>query len=236
MIRIMITTNPTIPLNDEDIVSYLKANPDFMRMHPELVDILSAPKADMGKGVADFQSFMIERLKEDKHKAIQVTRQVVENARSNMNNLARIQACVLKILEAKSFAEFIETITMDFSALLNVDITTLVVETSGRDIPHITAAGVRVVPEGTIMMLLNGEDAKLSSNCHGLESLYGSGAGLVRSEALVRVDISMNTPPAMLCFGSRDPDLFKAGQGTELIGFLARVVERVFRLWLDVPA
>lgn len=231
----MLTTNPALPLNDEDIVAYLKANPDFLRAHPELIDALVPPKADMGKGVADFQSFMIERLKEDKHKAIQVTRQVVENARSNMNNLARIQACVLKILEAKSFAEFIETITMDFSQLLNVDITTLVVETSGRDIPHITAAGVRVVPEGTILQLLNGEDARLSSNCHGQEFLYGPGAGLVRSEALVRVDISMNTPPAMLCFGSRDPELFKQGQGTELIGFLARVVERVFRLWLDVP-
>lgn len=232
----MLQTSPALPLTDDDVVTYLKTNPDFMRLHPELVDVLMSPKADMGKGVADFQSFMIERLKEDKHKAIQVTRQVVENARSNMNNLARIQACVLKILEAKSFAEFIETITMDFSALLNVDITTLVVETSGRDIPHITAAGVRVVPEGTIMQLLNGEDARLSSNCYGLEALYGSGASLVRSEALVRVDISMNTPPAMLCFGSRDPDLFKSGQGTELIGFLARVVERVFRLWLDVPA
>lgn len=232
----MITTSPTVPLTDEDVIAYLKTHPDFLRAHPEIMDALMSPKADMGKGVADFQSFMIERLKEDKHKAIQVTKQVVENARSNMNNLARIQACVLKILEARSFAEFIETITMDFSTLLNVDITTLVVETSGRDIPHITATGVRVVPEGTIMQLLNGDDAALSSHCVGLEALYGAGANLVRSQALVRVDISMNTPPAVLCFGSRDPDLFKAGQGTELIGFLARVVERVFRLWLDVPA
>lgn len=232
----MITTNPTLPMTDDDVLAYLKAHPDFLRAHPDLVDSLLPPKADMGKGVADFQSFMIERLKEDKHKAIQVTKQVVENARSNMNNLARIQACVLKILEARSFAEFIETITMDFSAILNVDITTLVVETSGRDIPHITAAGVRVVPEGTILQLLGGEDAVLSSNCVGLEALYGAGANLVRSQALVRVDISMNTPPAILCFGSRDPELFKQGQGTELIGFLARVVERVFRLWLDVPA
>ena len=128
----MLQTAPALPLNDDDIVAYLKSNPDFLRAHPDLVDALIAPKAELGKGVADFQSFMIERLKEDKHKAIQVTKQVVENARSNMNNLARIQACVLKILEAKSFAEFIETITMDFSTLLSVDITTLVVETSGE--------------------------------------------------------------------------------------------------------
>ena len=87
----MITgASDTIPLTDEDIVSYLKKHPDFLRAHPDLLDTLLAPKNEMGKGVADFQSFMIERLKEDKHKAIQVTKQVVENARSNMNNLARI--------------------------------------------------------------------------------------------------------------------------------------------------
>lgn len=232
----MLETKETIPLTDENVLDYLKKHPNFLRHNPDILDELTPPEGLNGKGVADFQQFMISRLKEDKHKAIQVTRQVVENARSNMNNLARIQACILKILEAKSFNEFIETITMDFSALLNVDITTLVVETSGENIPHITAAGVRVVPEGTILQMLNGDDAKLSSHIQGFEALYGSGAGLVKSEALVRVDISMDTPPAMLCFGSRDAELFKDGQGTELIGFLARVVERMFRLWLDVPA
>jgi hypothetical protein len=40
----------------------------------------------------------------------------------------------------------------------------------------------------------------------------------------------------MLAFGSREPDLFQQGHGTELISFLARVVERCIRSWLDLPA
>jgi uncharacterized protein YigA (DUF484 family) len=57
----------------------------------------------------------------------------------------------------------------------------------------------------------------------------------VQSQALLRVDISMDTPPAILAFGSRDPHMFTDGQGTELISFLAGVVERNFRHWLDLP-
>ena len=45
----------------------------------------------------------------------------------------------------------------------------------------------------------------------------------------------MNTPPAILVFGSRDPALFQPGQATDQVMFLARVVERAFRQWLDLP-
>ena len=68
-----------------------------------------------------------------------------------------------------------------------------------------------------------------------IEAIYGAGANLVRSQALVRVDISLDTPPAILAFGSRDPELFQDGQGTEQVSFLARVVERQFRTWLNLP-
>ena len=61
-------------------------------------------------------------------------------------------------------------------------------------------------------------------------------ATLVRSQILLRVDISMGTPPAILAFGSRDPAMFSDGQATDQILFLARVIERCFRSWLSLPA
>ena len=69
----------------------------------------------------------------------------------------------------------------------------------------------------------------------GIEPIFGGGATLVRSQALLRVDISMDTPPAILAFGSRNPHLFEDGQATDQVAFLARVVERAFRRWLDLP-
>lgn len=224
------------PLTPDDVIAFLKANPKFLQNHPQACDYLIPPKAVDGKKVADFQSFMIQRLKDDKQQVMNTTRELVENARNNMNNQQRIHSAILRLLEARSFDEFIQIITMDLSTMLDTDISVLVVESNGHDIPHIHTSGIRVVPKGTIDKWMDGENVLLQSGIGGIEAIYGGGATLVQSQALLRVDISMDTPPAILAFGSRDPMAFQPGQGTEQVSFLARVVERAFRQWLNLPA
>ena len=222
-------------LTAEDIVAYLKAHPKFLQQNPAAVDYLIPPKTGGDKKVKDFQSFMIERLKQDKEKVVTTTRALIDNARSNMNNQLRIQNVVLRLLEAATFEEFIHIITMDMSAMLDTDISVLVVESTGDDIPHVHASGIRLIPPGTVDKWMGGKNALLQSNISGIEAIYGGAFTLVQSQALLRVDISMNTPPAILAFGSRDPNMFDDGQATDQISFLARVVERQFRTWLHLP-
>lgn len=222
-------------LDPEEVIAFLRANPKFLQKNPEACDLLVPPKSDAGKNVADFQSFMIKRLKDDKEKVLETTQAIVENARSNMNNQQRIHKVILRLLEARNFEEFIHIITMDLSAMLDTDISVLVVESNGHDIPHIHTTGIRVLPQGTIDKWMQGQNVLLQSEISGIEAIYGGGATLVQSQALLRVDISMDTPPAILAFGSRDPHMFEDGQGTDLVVFLAGVVERCFRHWLDLP-
>ncbi len=225
----------TQDLTAEDILEYLKENPKFLQKNPEACDFLIPPKNGNAKNVKDFQSFMIERLKTDKDKVMETTQTLVENARSNMNNQQRINAAILRLLEAKDFEEFIHIMTMDLSTMLNTDISVFIVESNGSDIPHVLTNNIRILPEGTITDWMDGRDILLQSNISGIEAIYGGGATLVQSQALLRIDISMDTPPAILAFGSRDPLMFEDGQGVEMISFLARVVERAFRNWLSLP-
>ncbi len=222
-------------LDDDDVIAWLKAHPDFLARNPDAIDLLLPPKENSGRKIADFQSYMIQRLKADKAEAIGMTREVVETARNNMNSQTRIHKAILRLLEAQSFDEFIESITSDLTALLDVDITTLVVEADGQNIPHIHTTGIRVIPEGTVDIWMQGKNILLQSDISGIEPVYGAGATLVKSQALVRVDVSHQTPPAIIAFGSRDPFLFTPTQGTELVSFLARVIERQFRSWLMLP-
>jgi uncharacterized protein YigA (DUF484 family) len=159
-------------------------------------------------------------------------RELVENSRHNMNNQARINRAILLLLEAQNFEDFIRTITLDFASLLDVDIVSLIVETDGEVIPHVDLAGVRLVSPGTVDLLLHGGNVALEGATRGLDQIYGGGATLVKSQALLRLHIGVDTPPALLAFGSRDANLFYPGQGTEMIGFLGHVVERCFRSWL----
>jgi uncharacterized protein YigA (DUF484 family) len=72
----------------------------------------------------------------------------------------------------------------------------------------------------------------LESDTAGEEALFGAGAGLVRSQAVVRLNVSPEAPACALALGSRDPEMFHPGMRTELVGFLGRVLERCIRSWL----
>lgn len=223
-------------LSPEDVLAFLKDNPNFVDENPQAIELLIPPKKRPKKGeVADFQSYMIERLKNAKEEALELSKGIVETSRANMNNQQRVHAAVLRMLESGSFDDFIHSITTDLAPILNVDIAVLVVEADGADIPHISTSGIRIIPEGTVDTWLEGKDVLLQDNISGIEPIYGGGATLVKSQILLRIGISMNTPPAILAFGSRDPGMFQKGQATDQILFLARVIERCFRTWLSLP-
>jgi len=224
-----------IAMTDEDVLEFLKNNPSFLQNNPDAVEFLTLPKGDRGKGVADFQSYMIERLKADKEEAITSSQEIVATSRANMNNQHRVHKAVLRLLESRSFDDFIHNITIDMANILDVDIAVLVVESNGQDIPHVHTSGIRILPEGTIDQWMGDKNVMLQDNIGGIEAIYGGGANLVQSQIMLRVDISMDTPPAILAFGSRDPNMFHEGLATDQIIFLARVIERCFRTWLQLP-
>lgn len=229
MSRISTVTDPKIDFPTDLTPAQIKA---WLDAHPEQIESLLPPTPKAGRKVADFQSYLIERLKADKTHAINTVQEVVETARYNMNNQTRIHRAVLRLLEASTFEQFIETLTDDLTAMLDTDITTLVVESEGGHIPHIVTNGIRLVPEGTIDHWMEGRTILHQSDIGGVEAIYGAGASLVRSQVLLRISIGTGAPSAVLAFGSRNPEQFQPGQGTEQISFLAQVVELLFRSWL----
>jgi len=223
-------------LTAEDVCAYLREHPDFLAQHAEIVDHLAPPSQDRGRGVVDLQAFMVERLRGDIRTLKDQQRELITTTRANLNSQNRIHAAVLFLLDAQNFEQLIQTIATDLAVLLDLDVACLVVESNGLDIPHVHRTGVRVVEPGMIDQWLGTRDVVLAADTPGDPELFGPGAGLVRSQALIRLQISSDTPEGLLAFGSREPDMFHQGQGTELVCFLARVVERCTRSWLDLPA
>src|SRR5690606_28734034 len=115
-----------------EIIDFLRREKDFFRRHPDVLEEMDAPGETTGKGVADFQRALLERLKADKTKSQTLHRELIENARANMNNYARIQTAVLMLLEAESFEEFISVLTQDYPPLLDVDTASVVIESTSK--------------------------------------------------------------------------------------------------------
>jgi len=98
MSELSTTIEQPMELDDNVILNYLRANPKFLKDNPEALEYMDLPPMSSEKGVADFQAYMIKRLKADKEEVIQTTREIVETSRANMNNQQRIHKAVLRLL------------------------------------------------------------------------------------------------------------------------------------------
>ncbi|MFA6021886.1 MAG: DUF484 family protein, partial [Rhodospirillales bacterium] len=80
---------------------------------------------------------------------------------------------------------------------------------------------------GSVDRIMGGpdHDCALNEQMPGDPAVFGDGAGLVSSSALVRLSAGGQCPPGLLALGSRHGRTFHSGQGTELITFLAGVAD-----------
>lgn len=223
-------------LTDEDVSAYLCDNPDFLLRHPDIIPHLLPPSADKGRGVVDLQHVMLNRLRRDLAELTNQQHELIATTRANINNQSRVHAAVVMMLDAQNFEHLIHIITQDLAVVLDIDLVSLVVERQGGTVvPLDPRDGLVLSERGAIDRWLGRRAVVLRGGVQGDDGIYGAAAPLVRSEALVRLTFGGAAPAGLLALASRDPNLFEPGQGTDLLHFLAQVVERCVRGWLDLP-
>lgn len=221
----------------QQVIDYLRRHPDFLLRHAALLDTQVAPArqlgVEQGDRVLDLQHFMVERLRRDIARLRADQDDLLANSRDNLSTQERVHRAVLALLAAESFEHLIEAVTTDLAVWLDVDVATLCVEAADDTIPRARIEGVQVLAPGTIDALLEpGREIVLRDDVQGEAEIFGGAAALVRSDALIRLGFGEEKPIGMLAFGTRHPGFFNPGQGTELLSFLARILEHCVRAWL----
>lgn len=220
--------------SDEQVASYLKAHPDFLLRHPEVAVRIAAPAREDGSGnIADLQQFMIERLRQELDQMRGCAEHLITTTRSNMSTQSRTHKAVLAALAAKDMAELV-LVLGDAAEPFEVDAVALCFETAAEIIPTLSAAGLQRLPGGGVDILMGDDsrDIALKPQAPGDAVVFGSAAGLVRSQALVRLGAHGRCPPGLLALGSRHDRTFHPGQGTELLSFFAQVIAYSVRRWV----
>lgn len=217
-----------------EVSDYLRRHPDFLTRHPELLDSQRVPSRRSGDGVVDLQQFMVEKLRREVQRLRSDQDDLLANSRDNLATQGRVHRAALALLEARSLANLIEIATTDLAVILDVDVVTLCLERGPGVTEPSRVEGVQLLDRGTIDALIGrGHEAVLRDDAPGDPRIFGGAAGLVRSDALLRLEFADGMPLGLLAFGTRHPGYFDSGQGTELLSFLARVLEHGVRSWLS---
>lgn len=220
-----------------EVVDYLRQHPDFLQRHPEAIDGQRLQEKGSDEGVVDLQKFMLERLRRDMARLRTEQDDLLANSRDNLSTQARVHEAVLALLGAKGLTELVEIVTTDLAVLLDVDVVTLCLERNSALELQSKVAGVMLVEPGLIDQVLgSGRDVLLRDEVEGDQRIFGGASGLVRSDALLRLNFDAAAPAGLIAFGTRHPGYFDSGQGTELLHFLARILEYCVRSWLHWPS
>lgn len=220
------------PLTDEQVAAFLRQHPDFLMRHSDVLLALTVPaRFEEASGVVDLQAFVIQRQRDEMARIKGAAEHLIHTSRSNMSTQSRTHQGALLLLQADSLEALAQIVTDDLPGLLDVDSVTLRIEESSKAIPALAVPGIGRVGKGVVDKVLGGadRDCALAQEVPGDPALFGEAAALVKSSAVVRVAPGGKCPPGLLSLGSRHGRTFYSGQGTELLGFLARVLQYCVR-------
>ena len=215
----------TPEMDADQVAAYLLRHPDFLNQTPDLLETLAPPARWSGDGVVDMQQYLINRNRTEMDELRDCAQDVIETSRSNMSTQTRAHAAVLALLATRQWADVVHVVTNDWPLLLDVDVVSLAFEPAAGPEPRLAGPEINALEAGAIDRLLGpDQDVRLLREINDDGMIFGSGAGLVRSAALVRMRPAANLPGGLLALGARGAT-FHPGQGTELLGFLCRVLE-----------
>ena len=221
-------------VDGRDVVAYLRHHPDFLDRHPEALRLLHPPTREIADGVVDFQRFLYERQRRDLDRLSGEYRHLIAVSRGNLASQNRVHKAALAVLAAPSFGQLLQIVTTDLAVLLDVDAVTIAVENIAGLAPRLAVHGIHLIEAGSVAAMFDDERRVIyEADIAGDPALFGGAAGLVRSQALLKLGFGRESPAGLLCIGARKPGRFHPGLGTELMGFLARVVGLSIGLWLS---
>ena len=213
--------------SEDQVEAYLRKHPDFLTQHETLLDFMTPPMRWSGDKVVDLQSYMLARLRGEQDDLKDAANLLISTTRANMLIQTRTHASVISLLSALDFESLIHTVCFDLPILLDVDAVSLCFETTSDGLPTLGNTDIRWFSPGTIDKVLGYENefAKLLEHTCDDGAVFGEAAGIVRSAALARIGPGGKLPSGLLALGSRIKGSFHGGQGTDLLLFLARVLE-----------
>ncbi len=222
--------------SEAEILAWLQAHPDFLQKNIDTVAAMLAPKGGEEGNVVDLQRVLLTRLQQQV-KEMRAEHEVLLTAgRGNHTVQGQVHQAALVIVAAKNLEQLVEALTTDLMQHFGVDVVRLGLESPIAGAYEVqyreeNYSGICFLPVGMATDLL-GPNKRVClvadttrTRPEGFEEIFAECSGLVRSCALLRLQLPRTKRYGVLAFGARDAGHFHPRQGTELLVFLARLLE-----------
>jgi uncharacterized protein YigA (DUF484 family) len=221
-------------LNEREVLEYLRAHPQFLAEHPEILEVIVPPDASEGDIIVDFQHYAIRSLQDRVKSVKDHFVDTVESVRDNLSVQSQVHEAVLRIIRARPLDRLLEVLTVDFVQIFHVDVVRLGLESDLADLyesyyPEQHYSGLVFTGTGSIDACFDHHEVLLIPDIDSygnllIDGLFDNCRRLAASSVLLKLHLPRLGRQAVLGFGVREKERFHEGQGTELLAFLAHVM------------
>jgi uncharacterized protein YigA (DUF484 family) len=204
---------------------FLSDNPEFLTGDDGLLGELGL-KVVAGN-VVDFAPAAMARIHAAHQQEASQRQYLEETAQANFAAQAQTHGAVVDLLDARNHSDLARRVDDLAQHRFGLAAGVIALESAER-----VPAGWKMLVEGQVDMILDGPQrlARMGFAPTAL-GLFGERGEAIRSMAMVRMAIWEPARQGLLAFGSADPEGFTPDMGSELVAFLARVVERTAERW-----
>ena len=209
-------------LTAEVVSAWLRRHPKFLQENPEVLTFLTPPELKRGDQVLDMQHFMLERMRDDLTGLRRHEKQLLSAVEDNAAGQAKVHHAVTAIVRTHDIQALNSVIRTKLPAILDIESASLCIE----DTSALALAGATVIGKGGIENLMGPRQRiLLHGQTLGEAFLFGGDAARIKSVAYLRLRVGRNSPDILLALGSGRDDGFYKDQATDLMIFLADVLE-----------
>lgn len=210
-------------LSPETVLDWLRRHPDFLSDNPEALAALAPPQRRFGDGVVDMQKFMLDRLQTRFSVLQRRERQIMSAADDNADRQARILQAVLGLVAAPDIEALAGFLRSNLPEILDLEAAAFCVEDGpGPRWP----AGTRVLAANRIRHLMGtGQQVVLKPGYRAKPDVFGDASARVGSVAYIRLRPDGTGRRMLVALGARSADGFTRDQSTDLLCFLADILD-----------
>lgn len=213
------------PVNEDQVVNYLRANPDFFVSHEYLLRELKIPHrsgAAISLGERQVQVFR-EHRDELKHKL----NELISIAHENDAHFEKSKHLLLNLLEIKSLDEIEIVVNEAFKNDPNIDFSSILVFGAQTDYPvtEINVLSLESAKEKLGTLLDSSQAVCGAFETEQMQCLFPSDNENIGSAAIIPV--INGELIGIFCLGSRDPAYFDNTMGSLFLSYISDFMSRI---------
>jgi len=184
--------------------------------------------------VIPFEERAVAHLRDRLGAVEEANQDLIAFARGHSGAVSSIHSAVLAAMEADGIDALLHVVTQEWPLILGIDAVALALIVGDKGF-RADGNGVQSVEPRLVERAIGQVDGVEMRTVRRGHPLFGPACGLIRAEALIRIECEPPLPRGLLALGQRAELSLDARHGSELLMFLGRSVAAIIRRWLIDP-